>query len=108
MNVKTKITPVLLLLTLGFSAYLESPDSFMNKAYVTSKSEPVMAQMEKEPTPPQIPILEERLEKREKVGNYIFETYREYEISKDKSGNVIKAVPTSKTDFLKYRDYSKK
>jgi hypothetical protein len=46
--------------------------------------------------------LEKRLEKREIINGYLVETYREYEIYKDESGNVIKSVPTSNLDFLRY------
>ncbi|WML31363.1 hypothetical protein RCG24_05680 [Neobacillus sp. OS1-32] len=34
------------------------------------------------------------------------ETYQEYEIYKDKEGNIKEEIPTSRTDTLKYWDYS--
>lgn len=98
---------LLLICTLCVSAYLDSPYSFINKPYLFSRSEPVMAVFKQTVTSSKIPVLEEKLEDRKKVDGYILETYREYEIYKDESGNVIKTVPTAKTDTLKYKDYGK-
>lgn len=39
----------------------------------------------------------------EEVDGYIVETYREYEIYKDQYGNIIKQVPTSNFDYIKYK-----
>lgn len=39
----------------------------------------------------------------EEVDGYIVETYREYEIYKDQEGNIIKQVPTSNYDYIRYR-----
>jgi hypothetical protein len=39
----------------------------------------------------------------EEVDGYIVETYREYEIYKDQEGNIIKQVPTSNFDYIRYR-----
>jgi hypothetical protein len=37
------------------------------------------------------------------VDGYIVETYREYEVYKDKDGNIFKQVPTSNFDYIKYK-----
>ncbi|MFE8701527.1 hypothetical protein ACFYKX_13060 [Cytobacillus sp. FJAT-54145] len=37
------------------------------------------------------------------VDGFIVETYREYEIYKDKEGNILKQVPTSNFNYLKYK-----
>jgi len=42
-------------------------------------------------------------DKDEEVDGYIVETYREYEIYKDQYGNIIKQVPTSNFDYIKYK-----
>jgi len=41
----------------------------------------------------------------EEVDGYIVETYREYEVYKDKDGNIIKQVPTSNFDYIRYKEY---
>ena len=102
MKLKTFISIFCLLVTLGFAAYLDSPYSFINKDVTYSADQPVMAQpVEVEPSS-DIPVLEEKLEKIEKVDGYIVETYQEYEVYKDKDGNVIKSEPTGKIDTLQY------
>jgi hypothetical protein len=35
---------------------------------------------------------------------YIVEIYREYEIYKDATGNVVKEVPTSNFEYMRYKD----
>lgn len=106
MKIKTLTSVLILLLILGLVAYLESPYSILNKKYSYSADQPVMAQpVEVEPLS-DIPVLEEKLEKRKKVNGYIVETYEEYEVYKDKDGNVLKSEPTGKTDTLKYWDYN--
>ncbi|MBT2728203.1 hypothetical protein J7E63_14780 [Bacillus sp. ISL-75] len=104
MKLKNVICICLLLVTLGFAAYLDSPYSFINKDYAYSADQPVMAQpVEVEPSS-DVPVLEEKLEKIEKVDGYIVETYQEYEVYKDKDGNVLKSEPTGKIDTLQYWD----
>jgi hypothetical protein len=39
----------------------------------------------------------------EEVDGYIVETFREYEVYKDKDGNILKQVPTSNYDYIKYK-----
>ena len=43
------------------------------------------------------------LESRSEVDDDIVETYREYEIYKDENGQVVKKVPTSKYEYLRYK-----
>lgn len=108
MNIKTVTSVAFLLVTLGFAAYLDSPYSFLNNKYAYTADQPVIAQpVEVEPSG-DVPELEEKLVKTEKVNGYIVETYEEYEVYKDKDGNVIKSEPTGKTDSIRYWDYSKK
>ena len=42
------------------------------------------------------------LEEKTEIDGYIVETYREYEVYKDDKGQVIKKVPTSNYDYLRY------
>lgn len=46
---------------------------------------------------------EEALNK--EVDGYIVETYREYEIHRDQAGNIIKQIPTSNYEYIRYRSY---
>lgn len=104
MRLKTFLSVSFLLVTLGFAAYLDSPYSFINKDYAYSADQPVMAQpVDVEPSS-DIPVLQEKLEKIERVDGYIVETYQEYEVYKDKDGNVLKSEPTGKIDTLQYWD----
>lgn len=97
----------ILVLLLAATAYLDSPYSFLNKKYTFAASEPVTAAPINELPSSKVPEIVEKLEERTKEDGYIVETYREYEVYKDGDGNVTKSVPTSKTDTLKYWDYSK-
>jgi hypothetical protein len=104
MKLKTFVSICCLLVTLGFAAYLDSPYSFINKNYAYSTDQPVMVQpVDVEPSP-DVPVLEEKLINTEKVDGYIVETYEEYEVYKDKDGNVLKSEPTGKIDTLQYWD----
>ena len=47
--------------------------------------------------------LEMVLESRSEVDDDIVETYREYEIYKEENGQVVKKVPTSKYEYLRYK-----
>jgi hypothetical protein len=106
---KTKpMTILILILILGFAAYLDSPYSFLNKNYSYTADEPAVAQPMNQMESANTPDTEEKLVKKEKVGGYIVETYREYEVYKDEEGNVTKKVPTSQYDELKYFDYNNK
>jgi hypothetical protein len=46
---------------------------------------------------------EEALDK--EVDGYIIETYREYEIHRDQAGNILKQIPTSNYEYIRYRSY---
>jgi hypothetical protein len=103
MKMKTSLLGLLLVLALG--AYLESPYSILNAKYTYTADQPAMAQPVKVDQPTDLPDLQEKLEKTERVDGYIVETYKEYEVYKDKNGNITKELPTGKTDTLQYWDY---
>jgi hypothetical protein len=108
-------------------SYLESPYSFINKdhAQVTSIPNEVLlaeAQKENDPASPeqeseetsgnenvaedeeaaQNYSLEMVFESQSKKDGYIVETYREYQFYRDENGRVIKKVPTSNFNYLRY------
>jgi hypothetical protein len=106
---KTKpMTLFLLMLILGFVAYLDSPFSFLNINYSYTAEQAATAQPMSKSVSSDTPDTEEKLVKKEKQNGYIVETYREYEVYKDGEGNVTKEVPTSEYDELKYWDYKNK
>jgi hypothetical protein len=48
--------------------------------------------------------LENKLVGQKKEDGYVVEIYREYEIYKDNNGKIIKSVPTSHFDYLRYAE----
>jgi hypothetical protein len=98
----------LLMLILGFVAYLDSPFSFLNINYSYTAEPAATAQPMSKSVTSDTPVTEEKLVKKEKQNGYIVETYREYEVYKDGEGNVAKEVPTSEYDELKFWDYKNK
>jgi hypothetical protein len=103
MQMKTSLLGLILVLALG--AYLDSPFSILNIKYSYTADQPVMAQPAELEKPSNEPETIDKLEKKEKVDGYIVETYQEYDVYKDKDGNITKQVPTGKSDTLKYWDY---
>ncbi|RSD28633.1 hypothetical protein [Mesobacillus subterraneus] len=41
----------------------------------------------------------------EEVDGYIVETHQEYEVYRDQNGKIIKQVPTSNFDYIRYKKY---
>jgi hypothetical protein len=104
MNKKAFTNGLFLFIIIGLVAYLESPYSFLNNNFAYSSDQPVIALPAGFEQPENLPVLEEKLEKTEHVDGYTVETYQEFEVYRDKNGNVTKKVPTSKTETLKYWD----
>jgi len=103
---KTFTFAILLLITLGLVAYLDSPYSIINKNYSYTAKQPIIAKPANATPDEDQPEVVEKLEKKEKVDGYIVETYEEYEIVRDKNGKIKKSEPTGKEDTLKYWDYN--
>jgi hypothetical protein len=97
-----------LIIILGITAYLDSPYSFINNHYSYLASQPVIAKPLEKPKSEESPVIEKVLESTEKEAGYIIETYREYEVYKNKNGEIIKKKPTSTLDILKFWDYQNK
>lgn len=106
MKMKNFAMGVSLLLLLSLVSYLDSPYSILNKKISYTASEPAVTHPIDLTPQTDMPDLEEKLIKTKKEDGYITETYREYEVYKDKNGKVIKSVPTSKMDTLFYKDYT--
>jgi len=123
--VKISLPFVGLALTLVVLTYLESPYSVINEKHTTISSIPyeVALAEAREPvsTDKETGAMEEDdaveseeiaalnyslkmiLEEKSEIDNYVVETYREYEIYTDNDGQVVKKVPTSNYDYLRYR-----
>lgn len=98
--------------------YLESPYSFINNKHVQISSTPyevLLADATNEDSEtvssdseagedgvPRDFVLEMILEDVAEVDGYIVETYREYEIYKNKEGQVVNKVPTVNYDYIRY------
>lgn len=95
----------ILILLVAFVAYMETPTARINKEYVyyygeTNESEEANTSTESLGAPE----LEYQLDSTVKEDGYIVETYREYEIYKDKNGEVIKTKATANTQTIKYAE----
>jgi hypothetical protein len=117
-----KLLPIIgIIVTMVVLIYLESPYSLINKDYVevTSipnevlqaeatavKTEAVMSDTETDEGESKDFLtnytLEMIFEERMIEGDYVIEEYREYEVSRDKNGEIIKSVPTSNYDYIRY------
>lgn len=109
METKVKFFPILFLLfIIGVVAYMES-EIFFEKQNKISMI-PVNSNESEVPTSGNATeditvevVFEYMLVDSEVIDGYILETYREFEIHKDRGGNVIKSVPTSNFDYLRYK-----
>lgn len=117
-----KLLPILgIIVTMVVLIYLESPYSLINKDYVEVTSIPnevlqaeataveteaVMSDTETGEGESKDFLtnytLEMIFEERMIEGDYVIEEYREYEVSRDKNGEIIKSVPTSNYDYIRY------
>lgn len=97
---------LILLLLVVFVAYIETPTARINKDYVyyydgkADDSEEASTSAESLGAPE----LEYQLDSTIKEDGYIIETYREYEIYKDKNGEIIKTKATTNTQTIKYAE----
>ncbi|MGP7819007.1 hypothetical protein [Niallia sp. 01092] len=101
---KKGLAGFIVLLLLAFTAYVETPTASINKNYVyfygdTGESTEVNAE-EKTLGAPE---LEYKLDSTVKENGYIIETHREYEIYKDRNGELVKTVATPNTQTLQYK-----
>jgi hypothetical protein len=116
MLMKKIIVSIGLLACLGITFYYDTSTAFLSSEFRSSilyspneveaiaiTEQDVETDAEVDPTDSIIPSLEYIFESQEEVDGYMIETYREYEIYRDENGDMIKKVPTSHFDFLKYK-----
>jgi hypothetical protein len=124
-----KLLPIIgIMVTMVVLIYLDSPYSLINKDYVGVTSIPnevlqaeATAEEAKAVTSDSDVLEDERntgeneneefmtdytlemlFEERMIEGDYIIEEFREYEVFRDKNGNIIKSIPTSNYDYIRY------
>jgi hypothetical protein len=94
---------MILLVILGIAALFETPMSEDRQRvdFNSSITTAVEVEEEAEPMIP-IPSLETELIKKEIIDGYVIETYQEFEVIRDKGGEIISSTPTSNYDYLRY------
>ena len=119
-----KLLPIIgIMVTMVVLIYLDSPYSLINKDYVgvtsipnevlqaeataeeaeavTSDSDMVEGESGNEEFISHY-TLEMIFEERMIEGDYIIEEYREYEVFRDENGGILKSIPTSNYDYIRY------
>jgi hypothetical protein len=101
---KKGASAIIVCLLLAFIAFLETPTASINKRFVHFYSEEVenteVSTMQEDALGG--PILDYKLEDAQIEEGYLVEIYREYEIYKDRNGEIIKTVATNNLEYLKY------
>ena len=122
-----KLLPIIgIMVTMVVLIYLDSPYSLINKDYVgvtsipnevlqaeataeeaeavTSDSDMVEGETNSGENEEFISdyTLEMIFEERMIEGDYIIEEYREYEVFRDENGDILKSIPTSNYDYIRY------
>ncbi|MEH7248897.1 hypothetical protein V7114_19170 [Neobacillus niacini] len=95
-------TFLFLCIIVALVAYLDSPYSFIHSGYSYSSNQPAVAQPVDVEPPTDVPVLENRLDRVERMDGYYVEIYQEFEVYYDAAGKVIKREPTSKTESIRY------
>ena len=101
---KKRLAAIIVIILLAFIAYVETPTAKINEDYVYFYGE--TAESETASTSADVygaPELEYKLEDTKVENGFVIETYREYEIYKNREGEVVKNVPTSNREYLKYK-----
>lgn len=97
----------MVIVLLAFIAYIETPTASINKNQVLFYS-PTNEDQEVSSNTDEIfgaPELEYKLEETKEEDGFIVEVYREYEIYKNRQGDIVKTVATDNTEFIHYVKY---
>ncbi|WP_409300767.1 hypothetical protein [Peribacillus sp. SCS-155] len=99
------VIPFIIGITL-LSSFMEEKSLHNLPPSVPSIEEPVAAntKAEEDKISGILPELEQILEDKEQVDGYTVEVYREYEVYRNKNGDVLKSVPTENLSFLRYKE----
>jgi len=104
-----KISLISIIILLGFIAYIETPTAKINKNQVlfygsTNEEQEVSSNASEIFGAPD---LEYKLDETKEVDGFIVEVYREYEIYKNRQGEVVKTVATDNTEYIHYAKYKR-
>jgi hypothetical protein len=100
---KTKLSILGALLVLILACLLDTPASGLERSWYYQFSNEDTVDADAQPDKKSAATTYEYiLEDMKEEEDYIMETYREYEIHKDKEGNVIIRIPTSNYNYLRY------
>ncbi|WP_400242570.1 hypothetical protein AB3U99_16100 [Niallia sp. JL1B1071] len=102
-----KISFILVIVLLALIAYIETPTAGINKNQVlfyssTNEDQEVSSNTDEIFGAPE---LEYKLEETKEEDGFIVEVYREYEIYKNRQGDIVKTVATDNTEFIHYVKY---
>ncbi|WP_147404971.1 hypothetical protein [Oceanobacillus halophilus] len=98
-----------IMVVLIYIAFLESPSDTYHgftpgfDEEIGDVTEEVNAELGDEINPNTYTSIEYRMEGTKIVDGHKVEAYREYEIYTDNEGNMVKEVPTSNYDYLRYK-----
>lgn len=94
---------IVVLAIIGVIAILESPKMAIDQFTVDFyESIPVGGTIETDEVQDENMTLEKELISKDIIDGYIVETYQEFEVYRDQKGKIMRSVPTSNYDYLKY------
>ncbi|MBM7692733.1 hypothetical protein JOC77_002164 [Peribacillus deserti] len=89
---------------LAFAAFMETPGILQEKDTGSMQAAYGPVEADKASKDKGEPILESKLVDTREENGYIVEKYQEFEVFTDKSGKVIKSIPTAKIEYLRYKE----
>jgi hypothetical protein len=90
------------LVIVGIVAFLEAPMSIDQHTADFYDSVPAMASVEEEGEVIEVMSLEKEMVSKDIVDGYVVEKYQEFEVYRDSSGEILRSIPTSNYDYLRY------
>ena len=107
-----KIAPILIIVaTIAIIGYMDSPLFAEREDAITSFPVPTdetasanASNDQSNQESQQVPQLESKLIEITEDDGYVVEVYREYEVYKDREGNIIESKPTENYQYLRYKE----
>jgi hypothetical protein len=107
-----KIAPILFIIAtiaiIGYfdsAQFVEKEDAITSFPVPTEETASANASSDQDSQEPyQHPFLETKLVDVTEDDGYVVEVYREYEVYKDKEGNIIERKPTENYQYLRYKE----
>jgi hypothetical protein len=98
---KKNLMMIGVLVIVGIASLLESP-YFIDQHKGEFYSIPASANVEEEEEADYVMSLEKELVGKDIIDGYVVEEYQEFEVYRDQEGQIVKSVPTSNFDYLRY------